>query len=79
MPCSISAARIDAEARRTRHIPLAADVDRSATLHPEAPDIAAQVLYARAREWACTDEDVLVRRTTLSLRGLKPAADRLPA
>jgi glycerol-3-phosphate dehydrogenase len=48
-------------------------------LHPEAPDIAAQVLYARAREWACTDEDVLARRTTLSLRGLKPAADRLPA
>jgi glycerol-3-phosphate dehydrogenase len=48
-------------------------------LHPDAPDIAAQVLYARAREWACTDEDVLARRTTLALRGLRPAADRLPA
>jgi glycerol-3-phosphate dehydrogenase len=39
-------------------------------LHPEAPDIAAQVVYARVREWACTDEDVLRRRTTLGLRGL---------
>jgi glycerol-3-phosphate dehydrogenase len=48
-------------------------------LHPAAPDIAAQALYARAREWACTDEDVLARRTTLGLRGLRPAADRLPA
>jgi glycerol-3-phosphate dehydrogenase len=48
-------------------------------LHPEAPDIGAQAVYARAREWACTDEDVLARRTTLALRGLRPAADRLPA
>jgi glycerol-3-phosphate dehydrogenase len=47
-------------------------------LHPEAPDIGAQALYGRAREWACTDEDVLARRTTLALRGLQPAADRLP-
>jgi glycerol-3-phosphate dehydrogenase len=41
-------------------------------LHPDAPDIAAQELYARTREWACTPEDVLQRRTTLSLRGLTP-------
>jgi glycerol-3-phosphate dehydrogenase len=47
-------------------------------LHPEAPDVAAQVVYARTREWACTDEDVLARRTTLALRGLRPVADRLP-
>jgi glycerol-3-phosphate dehydrogenase len=48
-------------------------------LHPDAPDIAAQAVYARVREWACTDDDVLARRTTLALRGLRPAADRLPA
>jgi glycerol-3-phosphate dehydrogenase len=42
-------------------------------LHPDAPDIAAQVGYARAHEWACTDDDVLRRRTTLALRGLSAA------
>jgi glycerol-3-phosphate dehydrogenase len=42
-------------------------------LHPEAPDIAAQAVYARRREWACTTDDVLRRRTTLALRGLAPA------
>jgi glycerol-3-phosphate dehydrogenase len=41
-------------------------------LHPDAPDIAAQEVYARTREWACTPEDVFRRRTTLSLRGLTP-------
>jgi glycerol-3-phosphate dehydrogenase len=40
-------------------------------LHPQAPDIRAQALYAREREWACTAEDVLLRRTTLALRGLE--------
>lgn len=39
-------------------------------LHPDAPDLAAQVVYAGRREWALTAEDVLRRRTTLSLRGL---------
>ena len=48
-------------------------------LHPDAPDIAAQATYARASEWACTDEDVLARRTTLALRGLTPETARLPA
>jgi glycerol-3-phosphate dehydrogenase len=49
-------------------------------LHPEAPDIAAQAVYARSREWACTSEDVLRRRTTLALRGLAlPEADKLTA
>jgi glycerol-3-phosphate dehydrogenase len=49
-------------------------------LHPDAPDIAAQVVYARTREWACTTEDVFRRRTTLALRGLAPAdAERLIA
>jgi glycerol-3-phosphate dehydrogenase len=28
------------------------------------PDLLAQAIYAREREWACTDEDVLRRRTT---------------
>ncbi|HEX5468851.1 MAG TPA: glycerol-3-phosphate dehydrogenase/oxidase [Gaiellaceae bacterium] len=41
-------------------------------LHPDAPDIGAQAVYARKREWACTPEDVLRRRTTLALRGLVP-------
>jgi glycerol-3-phosphate dehydrogenase len=48
-------------------------------LHPEAPDIAAQAAYARTSEWACTDEDVLARRTTLAVRGLTPEAAKLPA
>jgi glycerol-3-phosphate dehydrogenase len=39
-------------------------------LDPGAPDLAAQALYAREREWACTADDVLRRRTTLGLRGL---------
>ena len=41
-------------------------------LNPEAPDIAAQAVYAQRREWACTPEDILRRRTTLELRGLRP-------
>jgi glycerol-3-phosphate dehydrogenase len=49
-------------------------------LHPEAPDVAAQVVYAREREWACTADDVLRRRTTLAVRGLTvPEADKLLA
>jgi glycerol-3-phosphate dehydrogenase len=39
-------------------------------LHPAGPDIAAQVRYAVAHEWARTEEDVLRRRTTLFYRGL---------
>jgi glycerol-3-phosphate dehydrogenase len=35
-----------------------------------APEIAAQVVYAREREWAVDADDVLRRRTTLALRGL---------
>ena len=55
------------------------DADLLRRLHPEAPDIAAQVAYARKHEWACTEEDVLRRRTTLGLRGLSPAPARLSA
>jgi glycerol-3-phosphate dehydrogenase len=38
-------------------------------LAPNAPDIAAQAIYAARTEWALTPEDVLRRRTTLALRG----------
>lgn len=37
---------------------------------PDAPEIWAQVVYARDHEWAETVDDVLRRRTTLTIRGL---------
>lgn len=37
---------------------------------PDAPEIWAQVVYARDQEWAETPDDVLRRRTTLTIRGL---------
>jgi len=40
-----------------------------APLAAGAPDVGAQVVYARDREWACTTEDVLLRRTTVGYRG----------
>jgi glycerol-3-phosphate dehydrogenase len=39
-------------------------------IHPDAPEIWAQVVYARDREWAKDADDVLRRRTTLTIRGL---------
>jgi glycerol-3-phosphate dehydrogenase len=39
-------------------------------VHPDAPEIWAQVVYARDNEWAETPDDVLRRRTTLTIRGL---------
>jgi glycerol-3-phosphate dehydrogenase len=39
-------------------------------LHPDAPDIAAQVVYAEREEWATSSDDVLHRRTSLAARGL---------
>lgn len=39
-------------------------------IHPDGPEIWAQVVYARDHEWAATAEDVLRRRTTLTIRGL---------
>jgi glycerol-3-phosphate dehydrogenase len=38
-------------------------------LVPRRPDVRAQARYAREREWALTDEDVLRRRTTAWLGG----------
>jgi glycerol-3-phosphate dehydrogenase len=45
-------------------------------LSPAGPDIAAQVTYAAAREWARSAEDVLARRTTCFYRGLANEATR---
>jgi glycerol-3-phosphate dehydrogenase len=39
-------------------------------IHPDGPEIWAQVIYARDHEWAETADDVLRRRTTLTIRGL---------
>ena len=39
-------------------------------LHPDGPDIAAQVVYAATHEWARDADDVLRRRTTCFYRGL---------
>jgi glycerol-3-phosphate dehydrogenase len=39
-------------------------------LRAGGPDIAAQAVYAYEREWACSDDDVLQRRTTVGPRGL---------
>ncbi|MFD0069090.1 glycerol-3-phosphate dehydrogenase/oxidase, partial [Streptomyces sp. NPDC127574] len=39
-------------------------------VHPDAPEIWAQVVYARDNEWAETADDVLRRHTTLTIRGL---------
>jgi glycerol-3-phosphate dehydrogenase len=47
--------------------------DPTARAGPNAPDIAAQALYAAEREWARNPEDILRRRTTLALRGLADA------
>ncbi|MFB7762258.1 glycerol-3-phosphate dehydrogenase/oxidase [Streptomyces xiamenensis] len=39
-------------------------------IHPAGPEIWAQVVYARDQEWAQTVDDVLRRRTTVTIRGL---------
>ena len=43
-------------------------------IHPDAPDVLAQIGYAGEHEWAVSVEDVLWRRTTLGYRGLADAA-----
>jgi glycerol-3-phosphate dehydrogenase len=42
-------------------------------VHPDAPDIGAQVVFAGREEWATSAADVLHRRTTLAARGLTGA------
>ena len=39
-------------------------------IHPDGPDVWAQVYHAIEREWATTVEDVVRRRTTIAVRGL---------
>ncbi len=39
-------------------------------LHPDAPDIAAQAVFAAEEEWATSVDDIVQRRTTLGARGL---------
>ncbi|MFG2719339.1 FAD-dependent oxidoreductase [Streptomyces sp. NPDC048416] len=46
------------------------DASLAERIHPDAPEIWAQVAYARDHEWAETADDVLRRRTTLTIRGL---------
>jgi glycerol-3-phosphate dehydrogenase len=38
---------------------------------PRAPDLVAQMVYAREREWAVRLEDVTARRTTLAVHGVR--------
>jgi glycerol-3-phosphate dehydrogenase len=45
-------------------------------IHPDGPEIWAQVVHARDQEWAETVEDVVRRRTTLTVRGLDTAEVR---
>jgi glycerol-3-phosphate dehydrogenase len=53
--------------------PALADPTLLEPLSRDAPDIAAQAVYAVEREWARNPEDILRRRTTLALRGLADA------
>ncbi|WP_329130245.1 glycerol-3-phosphate dehydrogenase/oxidase [Streptomyces sp. NBC_01476] len=46
------------------------DPELARRIHPDAPEIWAQVVYARDHEWAEQVDDVLRRRTTLTIRGL---------
>ncbi|KUJ67214.1 glycerol-3-phosphate dehydrogenase [Streptomyces albus subsp. albus] len=73
--------RMDADTARhlaTHYGSLSFDIARLANedpalgerIHPDAPEIWAQVAYARDLEWAETADDVLRRRTTLTIRGL---------
>lgn len=40
-------------------------------IHPDGPDVWAQVVYAATDEWAFDADDVLRRRTTVQVRGLE--------
>jgi glycerol-3-phosphate dehydrogenase len=49
---------------------MAADPALARRIHPDGPDVWAQVVYAAADEWAFEADDVLRRRTTVEVRGL---------
>ncbi len=55
------------------------DPAAGARIHPDGPDIWAQVMYATAHELALTVDDVVARRTTLAWRGLadEPTRERI--
>jgi glycerol-3-phosphate dehydrogenase len=55
---------------------MAADPELSERIHPDGPDVWAQVVYAASHEWACDADDVLRRRTTVEVRGLSTPAIR---
>jgi glycerol-3-phosphate dehydrogenase len=52
------------------------DPQAFARVHPDGPDVWAQVAHARDSEWALTAADVVERRTTLARRGLACEAVR---
>jgi glycerol-3-phosphate dehydrogenase len=56
--------------------PAAQDPSLIERLHPDGPDIVAQVRYAATHEWARSADDVLMRRTTSFHRGLADDALR---
>ncbi|MEP6813716.1 MAG: glycerol-3-phosphate dehydrogenase/oxidase [Actinomycetota bacterium] len=56
--------------------PAADDPSLLEPLVPGRPDLRAQAVYARVREWAQTDDDVLRRRTTAWLGARQPAGAR---
>jgi glycerol-3-phosphate dehydrogenase len=45
-------------------------------VHPDGPDVWGQVYHAIDQEWAMTVDDVVIRRTTLAVRGLATAEVR---
>jgi glycerol-3-phosphate dehydrogenase len=55
-------------------VPALADPSLLEPLAPGAPEVAAQVPWARAQEWALTADDVMARRTTLAALGRAEAA-----
>lgn len=49
---------------------MAMDPSLAQRIHPDGPDVWAQVAYAVTDEWAYEPDDVLRRRTTVAVRGL---------
>ncbi|MEV7178853.1 glycerol-3-phosphate dehydrogenase/oxidase [Kitasatospora sp. NPDC093679] len=49
---------------------IAQDPELGRPIHADGPDVWAQVAYAADNEWAYTVDDVLRRRTTMTVRGL---------
>ena len=48
---------------------MAADESLARRIHPDGPDVWAQVVYAATDGWAFEPDDVLRRRTTVQVRG----------